>query len=75
MMGAPDAPGASSVLPVAVVVWLEEKNRTAGGRLSKVVRLLKYLRDYKNIFSVKSFILTTSARKMAVNRRRIQISS
>ena len=75
MMGAPDAPGASSVLPVAVVVWLEEKNRTAGGRLSKVVRLLKYLRDYKNIFSVKSFILTTSARKMAVNRRHIQISS
>ena len=70
-----DAAGASSVLPVAVVVWLEEKNRTAGGRLSKVVRLLKYLRDYKNIFSVKSFILTTSARKMAVNRRRIQISS
>ncbi|MFB7114529.1 cyclic GMP-AMP synthase DncV-like nucleotidyltransferase [Streptomyces sp. NPDC056291] len=37
--------------------WLDEKNRTAGGRLVKVIRLFKYLRDYKNTFSAKSIIL------------------
>jgi len=43
--------------------WLDEKNRTTGGRLVKVIRLMKYLRDYKNTFSVKSFILTLAERK------------
>ncbi|MFJ6727499.1 cyclic GMP-AMP synthase DncV-like nucleotidyltransferase [Streptomyces sp. NPDC091281] len=37
--------------------WLDEKNRTASGRLVKVIRLFKYLRDYKNTFSAKSIIL------------------
>ncbi|PPG15139.1 nucleotidyltransferase [Rathayibacter sp. AY1C6] len=38
--------------------WLEEQDRLAGGRLVKVIRLFKYLRDYKNNFSAKSVILT-----------------
>lgn len=37
--------------------WLDEQNRTTGGRLVKIIRLMKYLRDYKNTFSVKSVIL------------------
>ncbi len=38
--------------------WLNERNTLASGRLVKVIRLMKYLRDYKNTFSVKSVILT-----------------
>jgi hypothetical protein len=38
--------------------WLDEQNRLTSGRLVKVLRLLKYLRDYKNNFSVKSVVLT-----------------
>jgi hypothetical protein len=38
--------------------WLDERNRLASGYLVKVIRLMKYLRDYKNNFSVKSVILT-----------------
>ncbi len=39
--------------------WLDEQNRITGGnRLVKVIRLLKYVRDFKNTFSVKSVILT-----------------
>jgi SMODS domain-containing protein/adenylyl/guanylyl cyclase-like protein with sensor domain len=37
--------------------WLDRQNQTTGGKLIKVIRLLKYLRDYKNTFSVKSVIL------------------
>jgi hypothetical protein len=44
--------------PEGFNAWLDEKNRTTGSRLIKVIRLMKYLRDYKNTFSVKSFILT-----------------
>ena len=38
--------------------WLEDQNDITSGRLIKVIRLMKYLRDYKNTFSVKSVILT-----------------
>lgn len=38
--------------------WLVERNRLASGHLVKVIRLMKYLRDYKSNFSVKSVILT-----------------
>lgn len=44
--------------PEGFNAWLVEQNRTTSGRLVKVIRLLKYLRDYKNTFSVKSVILT-----------------
>jgi hypothetical protein len=37
--------------------WLDAQDRITGGRLIKVLRLLKYLRDYKNTFSVRSVIL------------------
>jgi len=40
--------------------WLTEKNRVVGGNnLRKVTRLLKFLRDHKDNFSVKSILLTT----------------
>lgn len=38
--------------------WLDERNRLASGRLIKVIRLMKYFRDYKNTFSVKSVVLS-----------------
>jgi hypothetical protein len=38
-------------------VWLDEKHRTANRHLVKVVRLVKYLRDFKGTFSVKSTVL------------------
>ena len=38
--------------------WLVERNRLASGHLIKVIRLMKYLRDFKNTFSVKSVTLT-----------------
>jgi hypothetical protein len=38
--------------------WLVERNRLSSGHLIKVIRLMKYLRDFKNTFSVKSVILT-----------------
>lgn len=44
--------------PAGFNAWLDEKNRITGRNLVKVIRLLKYLRDYKETFSVKSFILS-----------------
>ena len=41
--------------------WFNEKNRTTDGNLKRVVRLLKYLRDNKNSYTVKSIMLTTLA--------------
>lgn len=38
--------------------WLDVQNRITSGRLIKVIRLAKYLRDYKNTFSVPSVILS-----------------
>ena len=39
--------------------WLDQKNRVTNGQLKKVTKLLKYLRDHKNNFTVKSILLTT----------------
>lgn len=44
--------------PEGYNAWLEEKDRITERNLTKVIRLVKYLRDYKNTFSVKSFILS-----------------
>ena len=41
--------------------WFNEKNRITGGKLKRVVRLLKHLRDHKNSFTAKSILLTTLA--------------
>lgn len=38
--------------------WLDEQNRITDGRLIKVLRLFKYLRDHKSTFSAKSVLLT-----------------
>ncbi len=45
--------------PEAFSAWIDERQRASNGSFVKVVRLLKYLRDYKNTFSCKSIILTT----------------
>ena len=39
--------------------WLNDKNKTSGNYLKKVIKLLKYMRDIKNNFSCKSILLTT----------------
>ncbi len=44
--------------PEGFNAWLDEQNRIASGRLGKVIRLVKFIRDLKNNFSVKSVILT-----------------
>ena len=44
--------------------WFNERNRITGGNLKLVVRILKYLRDHKNNYTVKSIMLTTLAGKM-----------
>lgn len=44
--------------PEGFNTWLDEQNRITSGRLVKVIRLLKFVRDFKNTFSVKSVILT-----------------
>jgi len=38
--------------------WLDGQSRIASGRLIKVIRMAKYLRDLKSTFSVKSVIFT-----------------
>lgn len=45
--------------PEGFNAWLDEQNRVAGGHLIEVIRLLKYLRDFKGTFGIKSVILTT----------------
>ena len=40
--------------------WLNQKNRIVGGNnLKKVIRLIKFLRDHKDNFSIPSILLTT----------------
>jgi hypothetical protein len=39
--------------------WMRERDGVANGNLRKVIRLLKYVRDYKGTFDCKSVILTT----------------
>ncbi len=39
--------------------WLSDKTTSTNGELKRVTRLLKYLRDHKKNFSVKSILLTT----------------
>jgi Second Messenger Oligonucleotide or Dinucleotide Synthetase domain/Adenylyl/Guanylyl and SMODS C-terminal sensor domain len=44
--------------PQGFTAWMEEKDQLAGGNLRKVIRLMKYIRDFKETFSVPSVILT-----------------
>jgi hypothetical protein len=45
--------------PDGFTQWMKERDDLTDGNLRKVIRLLKYLRDYKNTFDCKSVILTT----------------
>jgi|GEM_PF-1325669 len=39
--------------------WFYNQNNIANGYLAQAIQLLKYVRDYKNTFSIKSVVLTT----------------
>lgn len=39
--------------------WFNEKTRITNGNLKRVTRLLKFLRDHKGNFSIKSILMTT----------------
>lgn len=43
--------------PTGYTEWLDERNRITNGNLIKSIRLLKWLRDYKQTFTCKSVIL------------------
>ena len=45
--------------PVTFTEWIDERQRFTNGTFIKVVRLAKYLRDFKSTFVCKSIILTT----------------
>ena len=45
--------------PVGYAEWFTERDDWCGGQLHKVVRLVKYLRDYKGTHATRSVILTT----------------
>ncbi|MFN6547394.1 SMODS domain-containing nucleotidyltransferase [Mycolicibacterium nivoides] len=44
--------------PEGFTTWLEGKTRETSGRLPAILRILKYLRDSKTTFSIKSMLLT-----------------
>jgi hypothetical protein len=45
--------------PVGFTEWLQGKDDLTGGNLRKAIRLLKYLRDHRDAFTLKSVLLTT----------------
>lgn len=46
--------------PEGFTTWMREKDAIAQGKLRKVIRLMKYLRDHKNSFTgTRSILLTT----------------
>lgn len=45
--------------PEGFTAWMDERSRASSGNFIKVVRLIKYLRDYKDTFTCVSIILTT----------------
>jgi hypothetical protein len=45
--------------PEGFTAWFKERNDLTEGHLKRVIRLVKYLRNYKAVFSIKSVILTT----------------
>lgn len=44
--------------PVGFADWMKERDDLANGNLRRVIRLFKWLRDYKNTFTCPSVILT-----------------
>lgn len=53
--------------PVGFAAWMRERDTITNGELRRVIRLLKWLRDYKNTFTCPSVILTV----MLGNRVRV----
>lgn len=45
--------------PEELTEWIDEKDTLANYNMKKVIMLIKYLRDYKNTFSIKSVLLNT----------------
>ena len=45
--------------PIGFTEWLQNKDVITGGDLRRVIRLLKYLRDHRSAFAIKSVLLTT----------------
>lgn len=45
--------------PQGFTDWMKEKDDITQGNLRRVIRLMKYVRDFKNTFSCPSVILTT----------------
>jgi hypothetical protein len=45
--------------PERFSAWLDEQSRITGEHLIPVIRLMKYLRDFKQTFTARSIILTT----------------
>jgi hypothetical protein len=45
--------------PEQFTEWLDEQSRITNGHLIAVIRLMKYLRDFKQTFTARSIILTT----------------
>ena len=45
--------------PEGLTAWMAERDVVTNGNFRAAVRLMKYLRDYKNTFDCKSVILTT----------------
>jgi hypothetical protein len=45
--------------PEGMSAWVDERQRITNGTFVKVIRLAKYLRDYKDTFTCVSIILTT----------------
>jgi hypothetical protein len=45
--------------PEKYTEWLDERNRITKHNFVKVIRLLKYIRDFKQTFAIKSILLNT----------------
>jgi len=45
--------------PLGFTAWLQDKDDLTNGNLRKVIRLLKFLRDRRGAFSIRSVLLTT----------------
>lgn len=45
--------------PETFTAWIDERQRLTNGHFVKTIRLVKYLRDFKNTFDCKSIILMT----------------
>ena len=55
--------------PVGFTEWLQAKDGITGGDLRKVIRLLKYLRDFRGTFRIKSVLLTCLVGEIVENWR------